>query len=81
MMSFSIGIVLERIGIVGSELELSLGRSDGSGCWTPLQQTRNKEDRRGLARCLSDAKVSSSLMKEKINYLEGECSAYLSSMG
>ena len=35
----------------------------------------------GLARCLSDAKVNSSLMKEKINYLQGECSAYLSPMG
>ena len=81
MMHFSTGIGLEHIEIVGSELELSLGRSDGSERWTPLQQTRNKEDRRGLACCLSDAKVSSSLMKEKSNYLEGECSAYLSPMG
>ena len=44
-------------------------------------KARNKEDRRRLARCLSDAKVSFSLMKEKINRLEGECSAYLLPMG
>ena len=46
---------LERVEIVGLELELSLGWSVGSRRWTPLQKARNKEDRRGLARCLSDA--------------------------
>ena len=72
---------MERDGIVGQELELQLGRSAGPGCCTPLQKQVTKGDRRGFARCLSDAKVSSSLMKEKINCLEGECSAYLSPMG
>ena len=38
---------------------------------------RNKEDPRGLARCLSQF----FLMEENINCLEGECSAYLSPMG
>ena len=55
MMPFSIGTGLERVEIVGPELKLSLGRSAGSGRWTPLQKARNKEDRRGFARCLSDA--------------------------
>ena len=38
MMPFSTEIGLEHVGIVGSELELPLGRSAGSGCWTPLQK-------------------------------------------
>ena len=33
---------LERVGFVGPELELSLGRSAGSGCWTPLQKQETK---------------------------------------
>ena len=80
-MSFSTGTGLERVGIVGLELKLPLGRSAGFGCCAPLQKQVTKEDRRGFARCLSNAKVGSSLMKEKINYLEGECSVYLSPMG
>ena len=80
-MPFSIGTGLKCVGIVGPELKLSLGQCASSGRWTPLQQTRNKEDRRGLARCLSDAQVNSSLIKEKINCLEEECSACLSPMG
>ena len=62
-MHFSTRTRLERVGIAGPELELSLGRSAGSGRWTPLQKqetkrsgkTRNKEDQLGLARCHSDA--------------------------
>ena len=42
MMHFSIGIGLERVGIVGMELELPLGQSDGSGRWTPLQKQETK---------------------------------------
>ena len=44
MMSFSIGTRLERVGIAGLELELelSLGRSAGSGRWTPLQKQEIK---------------------------------------
>ena len=42
MMPFSIGIGLERAGIVGPELELSLGWSVGSGRWTPLQKQETK---------------------------------------
>ena len=33
---------LKRVAIAGSELELSLGRSAGSGRWTPLK----KQERR-----------------------------------
>ena len=36
MMPFSNGIGLERVRIAGSELELSLARSVGSGRWTTL---------------------------------------------
>ena len=55
MMIFSIGTGLERVGIVGPEMELSLGRSGGSGHSTPLQKQETKGDRRGLARRRSDA--------------------------
>ena len=55
-MPFSTGIGLERVGVVGPELELLLGLSAGSGRWTPLQ----KQKQRGSAgarpfplRCLS----------------------------
>ena len=41
-MHFSTGTGLERVGIVGPELELSLGRSAGSGRWTPLQKQERK---------------------------------------
>ena len=47
MMPFSIGTGLERVGIAGSVRWLWI--LDFSA------KTRNKEDRRGLARCLSDA--------------------------
>ena len=60
MIPFSTGTELEYVGIVGSELELSLDRSVGFRRWTPLQKVRNKGDRRGLFRCLFDALVSSS---------------------
>ena len=42
MMHFSIGTGLERVGIAGPELELSLGQSAGSGRWTPLQKQEIK---------------------------------------
>ena len=42
MMHFSTGTGLERVGITGSELELSLGRSAGSERWTPLQKQETK---------------------------------------
>ena len=64
MMPFSIGTELECDRIVGPELELPLGRSAGPGCCALLQKQVTKGGRRGFARCLSDAKVSSSLMKE-----------------
>ena len=54
-MLFSTGTGLERVRIVGPELELSLGRSVGSGCCAPLQKQITKGDRRGLARRHSDA--------------------------
>ena len=42
MMHFSTGTKLERFGIAGPELELSLGRSAGSGRWNPLQKQETK---------------------------------------
>ena len=42
MMPFSTGIGLEHVGIIGPELELSLGLSAGSGRWTPLQKQETK---------------------------------------
>ena len=42
MMPFSTGIRLERVGIAGLELKLSLGQSAGSGRWTPLQKQETK---------------------------------------
>ena len=35
-MLFSTRTGLERVGVVGPELELSLGQSAGFGRWTPL---------------------------------------------
>ena len=40
MMPFSIRTGLERVGIAGQESELSLGRSAGSGRWTPMQNKK-----------------------------------------
>ena len=42
MMHFSTRTGLERVGIAGPELELSLGRSAGSGRWTHLQKQEKK---------------------------------------
>ena len=39
---FSTETGLERARFVGPELELSLGRSAGSGSWTPLQKQETK---------------------------------------
>ena len=55
MMPFSIVTGVEHVGIVGPELELSLGRSAGFGRWTPLQKQETEKDRRGLAPCRSNA--------------------------
>ena len=44
MMPFSTGTGLERVGVVGPELELLLGRTAGSGRWTSLQ----KQERKGI---------------------------------
>ena len=48
MMPFSTRTGLERVGIAGPELELSLGRSAGSGSWTPLQKQERKRVGGGL---------------------------------
>ena len=42
MMHFSTGTGLERVGIAMPELKLPLGRSVGSGRWTPLQKQETK---------------------------------------
>ena len=46
---------LELVGVAGSELELSLGRSARSGCWIPLLKQETKRTGGGFARCRSDA--------------------------
>ena len=48
MISFSNRTGLERVAIAGPELELSLGRSAGSGRWTPLQKQETKRIGGGL---------------------------------
>ena len=56
MMHFLTGIGLERVGVVGSELELSLGWSVDSGRWAPLQKQKQIEStgaRPIPLRCLS----------------------------
>ena len=57
MMPFSTGTGLERGGNAGPELELLLGRSAGSGRWTPLQKQEKKKGSTGARpltlRCLS----------------------------
>ena len=47
-------MMLFQLELGSSVLDL-LGRSVGSGRWTPLQKQETKKDRRGLACCLSDA--------------------------
>ena len=47
MMHFSTGTGLERVGIAGPKLELSLGRSIGFGRWTPLQKQERKRIDKG----------------------------------
>ena len=47
MMPFSTRTGLELVGIAGPELEMSLGWSAGSGCWTPLQKQERKRIGRG----------------------------------
>ena len=42
MMHFSTITGMERVGIAGPELELSLGWSAGSERWTPLQKQERK---------------------------------------
>ena len=54
MMPFSAGTGLERVGIAGPELELSLGWSVGSGHWTPLQKQERKRISGGFAHGRSD---------------------------
>ena len=49
MMSFSIGTGLKRVGIVGSELGLLLGRSADSRRWTPLQKQERRRVGGGFA--------------------------------
>ena len=42
MMPFSIRTWMERVDSAGPELGLLLGRSAGSGRWTPLQKQERK---------------------------------------
>ena len=57
MMLFATGTGLERVGIAGPELELTLGRFAGFGRWTPLQKQKIRKGSAGARplslRCLS----------------------------
>ena len=54
-----------------------LSWSAGSGCGFSLQKEQERRSAgRGFARSRSDALVSF-FMREKIDYLEGECVAYV----
>ena len=84
MMPFSTGTGLECVGIAGPELELSLGRSPGSGRWTPLQNQKQRGSAGALPlplRCLSQFFP----VEENIICLGNEVlvhkSTYLSPMG
>ena len=84
MMPFSTGTELEPVGIAGPELELSLGLSAGSRCWTPLQKQERK--RIGGGSPIGAPMLSQFFhVEENINCLDNEVlvhkSAYLSSMG
>ena len=57
----------------------SLGRSAGSGRWTPLQKQETKRIGGGSPVASSMPKLVPS--RKKINYFESEFSAYLSPMG
>ena len=82
MMPFLIGIGLEHVGIVGPELELSLGRSADSGRWTPLQKQKTKRIGGGSPIA---APMPKSIFSCVFNCLENEVlvhkSAFLSPMG
>ena len=55
MMPFSTGTGLKRVGVVGPELGLLLGRSAGSECGTPLQKQEIRRVGEGFACGRSDA--------------------------
>ena len=55
MMPFSTGTGMEIVGIVGPELELSLGWFAGSECGTPLQKQERRWVGGGFARGRFDA--------------------------
>ena len=78
MMHFSTETGLERVEIVGSELELSLGRSGGSGRSTPLQKRETKRIGESSLVAASMPKSVPSCRKNRLTALGGECSAYLS---
>ena len=85
-MPFSTVTRLERVGIVGPELELSLGRSAGSRRWTPLQKQETRRIGGGSPVAASMSKsVFFFFAGENINCLGNEVlvhkSAYLSPMG
>ena len=81
MMPFSTGTRLERVGIAGPELELSLGQSAGSGCCAPLQKQVTKRIGRGSSVAALMPKSVLSCRKNRLTALGGKCSAYLTPMG
>ena len=69
------------IGFTGPELELSLGRSAGSGCYAPLQKRVAKRIGGGSLVAAPMPKSVPSCRKNRLTALRGECFAYLSPMG
>ena len=81
MMPFSNRTRLERVGIAGPEPELSLCWSTGSKLWTPLQKQEKRGSTGASPVTAPMPKLVPPCLREKINCLEGECSAYFSPMG
>ena len=81
MMPFLTGTRLERVGIARPVLELSLGRSAGSGCCAPLQKQVTKGIGGGSPVAALMPKSVLSCRKNRLTTLGGECSAYLTPMG
>ena len=80
MMLFSTGTRLERIGVAGLDWNF---RWAGRWLWMldSSAKTRKKEGSAGASPVAAPMPKSVSSLREKIDCLEGECVAYLSSMG
>ena len=69
MMHFLNGTGLKCVGIVGPELELSLGWSTGSERWTPLQKQKKRGSAGASPVTAPMPKSVPPCLREKINCL------------